>query len=171
MGWNESLDFSLLWIPRVLNTVGVCYCKNNLHTAWKLTFLSPPLPLKLHWDPRTDRGHRRSCSVKTASRYERHFNLKHLRFMARLISCSTCCLCCGLIPIGVTLFNGVFQMNENTFCSVIWDQTNAAIFCPAWLVLQTDQRAPGISVYRGCQAEAKSSPPWFHRPLRYWMNT
>uniref|UniRef100_A0A3P9P7F2 G patch domain containing 2 n=1 Tax=Poecilia reticulata TaxID=8081 RepID=A0A3P9P7F2_POERE len=26
------------------------------------------LPLQLHWDPRTDRGHRRSCSVKTASR-------------------------------------------------------------------------------------------------------
>lgn len=23
---------------------------------------------QLHWDPRTDRGHRRSCSVKTASR-------------------------------------------------------------------------------------------------------
>lgn len=44
-------------------------------------------------------------------------------------------------------------------------------FCVAWLHLQTDQRAPWLLVYRGCQAEAKSSPPRFHRTLRYRMRT
>uniref|UniRef100_A0A3Q4HU53 G patch domain containing 2 n=1 Tax=Neolamprologus brichardi TaxID=32507 RepID=A0A3Q4HU53_NEOBR len=32
------------------------------------SFVSPSLPLQLHWDPLSDRGHRRTCSVKTASR-------------------------------------------------------------------------------------------------------
>lgn len=34
------------------------------------SFVSPSLPLQLHWDPLSDRGHRRTCSVKTASRWE-----------------------------------------------------------------------------------------------------
>lgn len=90
-----------------------------------------------------------------------------------LVSFSSCCSAAGFT------FNWYSneretEKKEAAFHRVISAPTNAPIlfiFCRAWLVLQTDQRAPRLSVYRGCQAEAKSSPPRFRRPLRYWTQT
>lgn len=79
----------------------------------------PSLPLQLHWDPRTDRGHRRTCSVKTASRSER-FTLKHISFITR-----------GLI---ILIYNFASKLASFS-CCWCYSLSRATYFCVTRLVL------------------------------------